>query len=70
MDGPCKRETHGFPEKDCPTAARCVLTDRLPTNRLQDQAVLHLLNKLLSPGAGRGRGAESSGWDGAEWGVG
>lgn len=72
MDGPCERETHGFPEKDCPTATHCVLTDRLPTKRLQDQTVLHLLNRLLSLGAGvgRGRGAESSGWDGAEWGVG
>ena len=61
MDGPCKRETHGFPEKDCPTAARCVLTDRLPTKRLQDQAALHLLNKLLSLGEGWGGGVGLSG---------
>ena len=73
MDGPCERETHGFPEKDCPTTAQCVLTDGLPSKLLQDQEVLHLLNTLLSLGAGagggrRGRGAESSGWDAGEWG--
>ena len=54
MDGPCERETHSFPEKDCPKTAQCVLTDGLPSKLLQDQEVLHLLNTLLSLGVGAG----------------
>ena len=68
MDGPCERETHSFPEKDCPKTAQCVLTDGLPSKLLQDQEVLHLLNTLLSlvglspQGGMRVSGVTSAGW--------
>lgn len=53
---PANVKPTAFLKKTVLRTAQCVLTDGLPSKLLQDQEVLHLLNTLLSLGAGAGGG--------------